>query len=130
MATADITISMPSGMQVVGYSDSVVSASGGKYHFIQSKPALIGNFAYGKFAPKTRRFGDFEIQFYTRPGNDALVDQYAETLGNSLDFYAKKYGKPDMGNKLIVTQIDDESLDFYSAEGMLFISAKEFERQP
>jgi hypothetical protein len=47
-ATADITISLPGGFQVAGYSDQPVSNVGGKFRFVQSKPALIGNLAYGK----------------------------------------------------------------------------------
>jgi tetratricopeptide (TPR) repeat protein len=114
-------------MQVVGYSDTPVSG-GGKVRFTQSKPGLIGNFAYGKFTNKTMRFGDYELQFYTRPGNDAQVASFGETVGKALEFYTQKYGASDMGKKLIVAQIDDESLDLYSSLGMLFISSKEFEQ--
>jgi Aminopeptidase N len=34
---------------------------------------------------------------------------------------------PDAGKRLIVAEIDDESLDFYSSPGMLFISSKQFD---
>src|SRR4030095_7217934 len=53
LATSDISISLPSGMQIAGYSDQPVAATGGKYHFVQSKPGLVGNFAYGKYVPRT-----------------------------------------------------------------------------
>ena len=127
-ATSDISISAPGGLQVVGFSDAPVASSGGKYRFVQSKPGLVGNFSYGKFVNKTLRFGEYELQFFTRPGNDAAVAAYGETLGNALEFYTKKYGAADMGKRLIVTQIDDESLDFYSSQGMLFISSSQFEQ--
>ncbi len=48
-ATSDITVSLPSGLQLVGFSDMPVSNVGGKYRFVQSKAGLIGNFAYGKY---------------------------------------------------------------------------------
>ena len=51
-ATSDITISLPGGFQVVGFSDTPVSNVGGKSRFVQSKPALVGNFAYGKYRSK------------------------------------------------------------------------------
>ena len=127
LATSDISISVPGGLQVVGFSDTPVSG-GGKFHFTQSKPGLVGNFAYGKFTNKTLRLGDYELQFYTRPGNDAQIASFGETLGKALEFYTQKYGVSDMGKKLIVAQIDDESLDLYSSLGMLFISSKEFEQ--
>ncbi|MDQ3220193.1 MAG: tetratricopeptide repeat protein [Acidobacteriota bacterium] len=127
-ATSEISISVPGGLQVVGFSDVPVTNNGGKYSFVQSKPALVGNFSYGKFANKSLRFGEYEIQFFTRPGNDANIADYGETLGKALEFYTKKYGPAEMGKRLIVTQIDDESLDFYSSQGMLFISNRQFEQ--
>ena len=126
-ATSDITISLPSGLQLIGFSDAPVSNAGGKYHFVQSTPALIGNFAYGKYAAKTLHFGEYELQFYTRPGNDANVAKYGETLGKALEFYSKRFGVPAGGKRLLVAQIDDESLDFYSSSGMFFIANRQFE---
>jgi aminopeptidase N len=127
LATSEITISVPGGFQVVGYSDSPVAAAGGKAKFVQSKPGLVGNFAYGKYAAKTLKMGEYELAFYTRPGTDAAVSSYAETLGEALNYYSKSFGAPDSGKRLIVVQIDDESLDFYSSMGMLFISDKQFD---
>ncbi len=127
-ATSDISITAPSGLQVVGYSDTPVTTAGGKFRFVQSKPGLVGNFSYGKFANKTLRFGEYELQFYTRPGSDNLIADYGETLGKALQYYTSKFGAPEMGKRLIVTQIDDESVDFYSSLGMLFISTRQFEQ--
>ena len=127
-ATADISISVPAGLQVVGFSDAPVSNAGGKYRFVQSKQGLIGNLAYGKYTNRTLSLGGYEIQFYTRPGTDQAVITYGETLGKALEYYTSKYGDPDMGKRLIVAQIDDESLDFYSSLGMLFISNRQFEQ--
>jgi len=125
-ATSDISLTIPGGFQVVGSSDAPQTQTGGKYRFVQSKPALVGNFAYGKYTPKTLRFSDYELQFNTKVGNDALVAQYGETLGRALDFYTKQYGAPQGGKRLIIAQIDDESLDFYSTQGMIFIADRLF----
>ena len=127
LATSDITLTVPGGMQIVGYSDAGVQGGAGKQHFVQSKPALVGNFAYGKYVSKSLHMGDYNLQFYTRPGTDATVASFGETLGKALNFYTQKYGAPDAGKRLIVAEIDDESLDFYSAPGMLFISSKQFD---
>ena len=128
LATSDISISAPGGLQVVGYSDSPVTNLGGKYRFVQSKPALVGNFSYGKFVTKTMNLGGYELQFFTKPGSDQQIIEYGETIGKALDYYTKKFGNADFGKRLIVTQIDDESLDFYSSTGMLFIADKQFEQ--
>ena len=127
-ATSDITIAAPAGLQIVGFSDQPVAAAGGKFRFVQQKPGLVGNFAYGKYAARTLRIGDYELQFYTKPGFDNLVQDYGETLGKALEFYTKKFGNADFGKKLVVAQIDDESLDFYSSMGMLFVSSRQFEQ--
>ncbi len=129
MATSEITLSVPGGMQVVGFSDTPVTSAGGKFKFTQQKPGLVGNFAYGKFNSRSMKIGEYEIQFNTRPGFDTLVQNYGETLGKALDFYNKKFGSADFGKKLIVAQIDDESLDFYSSMGMLFVSSRQFEQE-
>jgi aminopeptidase N len=127
-ATADITITLPADYKIVGYSDLPVTNLGGKYRFVQSAPSLIGNFAYDRYTTRTLRFGDYELQFYTKAVNDAVVSQYGEVLGRALEFYTKNYGTPDSGKKLIVAQIDDDSLDFYSAPGMLFIAQRFFDQ--
>ena len=127
-ATSDITISLPAGFQLVGSSDVPVTTAGGKYHFVQTTPTLLGNFAYGKFVPKTLHFGDFELQFNTKPGYDSLIASYGEALGKALDYYTKRFGPAASGKRLIVAQIDDESLDFYSSKGMLFVSNRNFEQ--
>jgi hypothetical protein len=127
LATSDINISVPSGLQLVGFSDTPVSQVGGKYHFVKTKPGLVGNFAYGKYNQKTLNYGGYEIQFYTEASNDQIVNLYGETLGSALKFYTEKYGTPDSGKRLIVAQIDDESLDFYSTQGMIFMANRLFE---
>ena len=128
LATADISITVPGGFQVIGASDTPVTNAGGKYRFVQSQPGLVGNLAYGKYTTRTLNIGGYELQFYTKPGSDQLVIGYGETLGKALEFYTKKFGEPAMGKRLIVTQIDDESLDFYSSLGMLFIADRQFEQ--
>jgi aminopeptidase N len=127
-ATSDISISIPAGFSVVGYSDSPVSNTGGKYRFTRTKDNLVGNIAYGKYTNKNLRFGDYELQFYTRGNEDAQVAAYGATLGKALEFYTKKFGVPEMGKRLIVAQIDDESLDFYSTQGMIFMANRFFEQ--
>lgn len=128
LATADISVAIPAGLQVVGPSDVPVTLTAGKYRFVNSKPGLVGNLAYGKFLNRELKFGEYNISFNTRPGSDALVQTYAETIGNALEYYTKSFGRPEMGNRFVVAQIDDESLDFYTAPGMLFISSRQFEQ--
>lgn len=126
-ATADISISLPAGFQLVGFSETPSTSVGGKTRFVQTTPSLPGNFAYGKYMPRTLRAADQELQFFAKPGSDALVSAYGETLGKALDNYTKRFGVPSSGKKLIVAVIDDDSLDFYSSRGLLFIAGRQFD---
>ena len=44
-----------------------------------------------------------------------------------LEFYTKQYGAPLFGNRLVIAQIDDESLDTYSGPGIIFLASKLFD---
>ncbi len=127
-ATADITITTPADIQIIGYSDRPVTNAGGKFRFTQTQPGLIGNFAYGRYVTKNLKFGNFDLEFHARVGaGEQQVNAYAETLGKALDNYTKRFGPSDMGSKLTVVEIDDESLDYYSSTGMLFVGSRQFE---
>jgi len=125
-STSDITISLPNTFQVVGHTDVPAVNTGGKFKFIRNKEGLVGNFTYGRYATKTLRYKDYELQFFTKAGNEALVAKYGETIGEALDYYTRRFGAPAMGKKLIVSQIDDDSLEYYSQEGMLFLANRLF----
>lgn len=123
-ATSDITVTVPKQFTLAGYSDESVTNVNGRQRFVQKEPGLIGNFAYDKYVVATKQFGDTEIQFYSKAAPESVVDLYAETLGKALQFYSKKYGPAGYGKRMIVAQIDDDSLDFYSAQGMIFMAQK------
>src|ERR1700754_3242479 len=61
------------------------------------------------------------------PGSEKRIDAFAELTGRVLEFYSKRYGTPLFGKRLVVVQIDDESLDTYSGPGIIFLSAKMFD---
>ena len=132
-ATSDITLIVPTGVQVAGTSDDPIvaqqSAKDGatRFHFIHRQPVLVGNFVAGQYVNKNLRFGNYEIQFYAKPGSENRINSYAESMGHVLEFYTKQYGTPLFGTRLVVAQIDDESLDAYSGPGMIFLASKMFD---
>jgi len=131
-ATSDITILVPPGVQVAGASDEpFTTPPPGKdgnlrYRFVRTKPALIGNFAAGPYITRSLRYGKYEIVFYTKPGSETRIDRYGELMGKALESYTQLYGAPDFGNRLVVAQIDDESLEAYTAPGMHFFASRLF----
>jgi aminopeptidase N len=132
-ATSDITLVVPAGLQVAGTSDDPVVAQPSpkegavRYHFVHRQPVLIGNFAAGQYINKNLHYGNYDLQLYAMPGSETRINTYAELMGRVLEFYSKRYGAPVFGNRLVVAQIDDDSLDTYSGPGMIFLSAKMFD---
>ena len=132
-ATSDITFIVPSGLQVAGTSDDPVVAQPApkenavRYRFVHRQPVLIGNFAAGQYINKNLRYANYDLQLYAMPGSEKRLEAYAELTGKVLEFYSKRYGAPLFGNRLVVVQIDDESLDTYSGPGIIFLSSKMFD---
>ncbi len=132
-ATSDITLIVPAGVQVAGTSDDpVVGVSAPKegavrYRFVHRQPVLIGNFAASQYISRELRFGNYQIQFYAKPGSEGRINGYAEMMGQVLEFYSKAYGPPLFGTRLVVAQVDDDSLDAYSGPGMIFLASRLFD---
>jgi len=132
-ATSDITLIVPTGVQVAGTSDDPVVAQPSpkegatRFRFVHRKPVLVGNFVAGQYVNKNLRYGNYEIQFYAKPGSENRIDSYAELMGKVLEFYTRQYGTPLFGSRLVVAQVDDESLDTYSGPGIIFLGSKMFD---
>ncbi|HKP38812.1 MAG TPA: M1 family aminopeptidase [Pyrinomonadaceae bacterium] len=131
-ATSDITVIVPTGMQVGGISDEPVNAQVDKtgttrFRFVTKQPQLIGNFIAGQYIVKSVRFGKYELQFFVKPGSENRVSAYGELMGHALEFYTKQYGAPGFGSRMIIAQTDDEALETYSGPGILFLAAKFFD---
>jgi tetratricopeptide (TPR) repeat protein len=132
-ATSDITLIVPTGLQVAGTSDEVVTPQPSpkdgatRFHFVHRQPELIGNFAVGQYINRNLRFGNYEIQFYAKPGSEGRINGYAEMMGQVLEFYSKQYGAPLFGTRLVVAQVDDDSLDTYSGSGIIFLASRLFD---
>ena len=132
-ATSDITIVVPTGLTVAGTSDEPVAPQQqtkdgtSRYRFVRRQPTLPGNFAAGQYITRTLRFGGYEIQFNTKPGSENRIDSFAEPMGRVLEFYTQQYGLPSSGQKVVVVQTDDDTLDAYSGSGIVFLASKLFD---
>jgi tetratricopeptide (TPR) repeat protein len=132
-ATSDITLIVPTGLQVAGTSDDPVTPQASpkdgatRFHFVHRQPVLIGDFAAGQYINRNLHFGNYEIQFYAKPGSEGRINSYAEMMGQVLEFYSEQYGAPIFGTRLVVAQVDDESLDSYSGPGITFLASKLFD---
>jgi aminopeptidase N len=131
-ATADITVIVPTGMQVGGISDEPVNPQVDKtgttrFRFVNKQPVLIGNFIAGQYIAKSLRFGKYELQFFVKPGSENRISNYGELMGRALEFYANEYGAPAFGSRFIIAQTDDETMEAYSGPGILFLASRFFD---
>src|SRR6266481_4978292 len=131
-ATADITIIVPTGMQVGGISDEPVVPQVDKtgttrFRFVNKQPVLIGNFIAGQYVVKSLRYGKYELQFFVKPGSENRISNYGELMGHALEFYTNEYGAPAFGSRFIIAQTDDETMEAYSGPGILFLASKFFD---
>jgi aminopeptidase N len=131
-ATADITVIVPTGMQVGGVSDEPVTPQVDKsgttrFRFVNKQPVLIGNFIAGQYVAKSLRFGKYELQFFVKPGSENRIANYGELMGRALEFYTNEYGAPAFGSRFTIGQTDDETMEAYSGPGILFLSSRFFD---
>ena len=131
-ATADITVIVPTGVQVGGLSDEPVNPEVDKtgttrFRFVTKTPQLIGNFIAGQYITKSLRVGRYEMQFFVKPGNENRIAPYGELMGKALEFYTKQYGAPAFGTRMVIAQTDDEAFEAYSGPVILFLASKFFE---
>src|SRR2546425_4955299 len=131
-ATADITIIVPTGMTVGGISDEPVTPQVDKtgvtrFRFVNKQPVLVGNFVAGQYVTKSLRMGKYELQFFVKPGSENRIANFGELMGQALEFYTNEYGEPSFGNRFVIAQTDDETIDAYAGPGMLFLASKFFD---
>lgn len=131
-ATADITIIVPTGMQVGGISDEPVNPQPDKngvtrFRFVNKQPVLVGNFVAGQFVTRTLRMGKFELQFFVKPGSENRITNFGELMGRALEFYSNEYGAPAFGTRFVIAQTDDDTIEAYAGPGMLFLASKFFD---
>jgi len=131
-ATAEITVIVPTGVQVGGISDEPITPQVDKsgttrFRFVKRQPVLIGNFIAGQYVTKSIRFGKYELQFFVKPGSENRISSYGELMGRALEFYSNEYGAPAFGSRFVVAQTDDEAMEAYSGPGILFLASRFFD---
>ncbi len=133
-STYSIKVKVPKGNLVVGYSETpvpVIAAVDPKtkeefsvYTFNCNKPVLPGTLAAGKFIVRTASFGGFTVDFYVKAGDEKWADHASEVIGKHLEYYSSKFGGYAFGNKLVVAETDEETLETYSGPGIMLVSPR------
>jgi len=127
-ATTNIRVSLPNQFKLVAGSSDTITTKDGKFEISNNNPGLIGNLAYGKFDERKLSFGDVKVNFFTRGVNEPIVDEFAESIGRTFEFLIGEFGDPLFGKSITIVQIDDESVDFSSGPGLIFVANRFFEQ--
>jgi tetratricopeptide (TPR) repeat protein len=133
-ATYAINIKVPNGVLVAGYSEQPVAPipiadqktkeEFTTWLFTCSKPVLPGNFAAAKYIVRTSNHGGFAVDFYVKAGDEKWADHASEVIGKHLEYYSSKFGRYAFGNRLVVAETDEETLETYSGPGVMFVSPR------
>jgi tetratricopeptide (TPR) repeat protein len=132
-ATYAINIKAPKDTIVAGYSEQPITPvtttdkqknESVTWSFVSTRPVLPGNFAAAKYIVRNFTQGGMTVDVYTRPGNETSVDRTGELAGKFLEYYSSKFGQCNFGNKFVIAETDEETLETYSGAGMLFLSPR------
>ncbi len=130
-STYQITLTVPKDMTAVGYSEqpvigTPVPTNKTAFTFVSTKPALPGNYAAAQYIAKPYNFGGLTVDVYAKVGDEKGADHIAQVVGKHLEYYSSKFGSYAFGNRFIVAETDEETLEAYSGAGMLFLNPKAF----
>ncbi|HMV50979.1 MAG TPA: M1 family aminopeptidase [Blastocatellia bacterium] len=133
-STYEISLKVPKEVLVAGYSEQPVvpvpsvdptsKAEFSTYSFVSTKPLLPGNFAAGKYIIRSAKFGGLAVDFYVKAGDEKWADHAVDVVGKHLEFYSTKFGPYAFGNKLVVAETDEETLETYTGAGIMFVSPR------
>jgi tetratricopeptide (TPR) repeat protein len=133
-ATSTISLKVPKDIVVAGYSEQPVTAAPVRdektktdystFTFVSTRPTLPGNFAAAKYITQSFNKGGISVDVYVKPGDEKGIDRAGEIINEHLNFYSSKFGSYNFGNRFVVAETDDETLEAYSGAGMIFLNPK------
>jgi aminopeptidase N len=126
-ATSEITFTVPGNWTVAGHSSSPVVTAPTKdgrksFTFVEAQPVLPGSFGAGQFITRTISSGGIQIDVNVLPGSEARAEEFAKEIAQIVQFYSTKFGQYAFGNRYVVVEVDEETLESYSGAGIAFLS--------
>jgi tetratricopeptide (TPR) repeat protein len=133
-STYAINVKVPKGVLVAGYSDQPIAPvplidpktkeEFSTYSFTSSKPVLPGSLAAAKYILRSLNHGGFTVDVYVKAGDEKWADHTADIISKHLEYYSSKFGRYAFGNRLVVAETDEETLDTYTGPGVMFVSPR------
>ncbi|HYE73069.1 MAG TPA: M1 family aminopeptidase, partial [Blastocatellia bacterium] len=143
-ATYQITLTVPKGEVIAGYSDTpvvttpmpavevrtpegqAIKVERTSYTFTSSKPVLPGNFAAAKYIVRPFNQGGINVEVFAKAGDEKNADRIADIVGKHIEYYSSKFGPYAFGNRIAVAETDEETLESYTGSGTLFLNPRAF----
>lgn len=94
------------------------------FTFVESQPALTGSFAAGQFITRSVNTGGIQVELFALPGGEGRLEEFGTEAAQIFQTYNAKFGPYAFGNRYVIAEVDDETLETYSASGALFLSNK------
>jgi aminopeptidase N len=88
-----------------------------------TQPVLPGSLALAKYIVKevTTPSG-VTLELFAKPGDESRLEALAEPLGQMVKVYITRFGPYAFGDRLRIAEVDNETLDYYSGPGILFLA--------
>jgi aminopeptidase N len=128
-AASEISLTVPGNWLVAGHSASPVTAAPTKdgrktFTFVQTQPTLPGSFAAGQFINRTINSAGLQVDLFVLPGSESRLNEFGQEIAQILQFYNTRFGPYLFGPRYVIAEVDDETLDTYSAAGIGFLSRR------
>ena len=130
--TSNFKITVPDTFAVIGTGKSEMqSGSGGQttYVFNSERPSPGGTFVAGALQLTPVKVEGNQVLVYTPPSQTGTASNYGAALSHAVTYFSDLFGGlPD--RNVVIAQLPDGSLPFYSAPGLVLISARQWTEKP
>ena len=130
--TSTFKITVPDTFAVVGTGKSEMqSGSGGQttYVFSSDRPSPGGTFVAGALQLTPVKVEGNQVLVYTPPSQVGTANNYGAALSHAVTYFSDLFGGlPD--RNVAIVEIPDGTLPFYSAPGLVLISARQWTERP
>ena len=130
--TYTFKVTVPEAFAVVGTGKSEMqSGSGGQttYVFHSDQPSPGGTFVAGALQLSPVKVEGNQVLVYTPPSQTNTAGNYGAVMAHAVTYFSDLYG-PIPDRNVVLAQMPDGSLPFYSAPGLVLISARQWSERP
>ena len=127
-ATAEIKVTVPLGMTVVGPGTQLPVVTTGiteRFGWSARTPILPNSIVAGRFFEHTVSSGALTIECFAREDHVESIRKSAEALGKILGFYSARFGPPAAGTKFRLVEVDDKLVNQHGNLGSVFVTHRE-----